>query len=61
MMIPDIVLARSLYTFMKDVGLYDTYVGLVILYISAVIPFTVLILRNFVAEIPVELEEAAAI
>ena len=34
---------------------------LVILYISAVIPFTVLILRNFVAEIPVELEEAAAI
>ena len=33
----------------------------IILYISAVIPFTVLILRNFVTEIPVSLEEAAAI
>ena len=29
--------------------------------ISTVIPFTVLILRNFVGEIPISLEEAAAI
>ncbi len=61
MMIPDIVLARALYQFMQNVGLYDTYIGLIILYISGVIPFTVLILRNFVGEIPIELEEAAAI
>lgn len=61
MMIPDIVLARSLYQFMQNVGLYDTYPGLIILYVSGVIPFTVLILKNFVSEIPVELEEAAAI
>lgn len=61
MMIPDIVLARSLYQFMQNVGLYDTYPGLIILYVSGVIPFTVLILRNFVGEIPIELEEAAAI
>ncbi|EET59798.1 ABC transporter, permease protein [Marvinbryantia formatexigens DSM 14469] len=61
MLIPDIVLARPLYTFMQEVKLYDTYPGLIILYISAVIPFTVLILRNFVGEIPEALEEAAAI
>lgn len=61
MMIPDIVLARSLYQFMQNVGLYDTYPGLIILYVSGVIPFTVLILKNFVSEIPIELEEAAAI
>lgn len=61
MMIPDIVLARALYQFMQNVGLYDTYPGLIILYVSGVIPFTVLVLRNFVGEIPVELEEAAAI
>lgn len=61
MMIPDIVLARPLYTFMQSVGLYDSFTGLIILYISAVIPFTVLILRNFVGEIPIALEEAAAI
>ena len=61
MLIPDIVLARPLYTFMQKARLYDTYPGLIILYISAVIPFSVLILRNFVGEIPEALEEAAAI
>ena len=61
MLIPEVVTARPLYEFMQKVGLYDTYPGLIILYISAVVPFTVLILNNFVGEIPVSLEEAAAI
>lgn len=61
MLIPEVVTARPLYEFMQKVGLYDTYPGLIILYISSVIPFTVLILRNFVGEIPASLEEAAAI
>ena len=61
MMMPDIVLARPLYEFMKNVKLFDTYTGLIILYISSIIPFTVLILRNFVGEIPIALEEAASI
>lgn len=61
MLIPEVVTARPLYEFMQAVGLYDTYPGLIILYISSVIPFTVLILKNFVEEVPVSLEEAAAI
>ena len=61
MLIPEVVTARPLYEFMQKVKLFDTYPGLIILYISSVIPFTVLILRNFVAEIPVSLEEAASI
>lgn len=61
MLIPEVVTARPLYEFMRTVGLYDTYLGLIILYISGVIPFTVLILKNFASEIPVSLEEAAAI
>ena len=61
MLIPEVVTARPLYDFMRAVGLYDTYPGLIILYISAVIPFTVLILKNFASEIPISLEEAAMI
>ncbi len=61
MLIPEVVIARPLYELWRKVKLYDTYLGLIILYISSVIPFTVLILRNFVSEIPVSLEEAAAI
>lgn len=61
MLIPEVVTARPLYELMQKVKLYDTYTGLIILYISAIIPFTVLILRNFVGEIPVSLEEAASL
>lgn len=61
MLIPEVVTARPLYEFMQKVKLYDTYPGLIILYVSTIIPFTVLILKNFVAEIPISLEEAAAI
>lgn len=46
MLIPEVVTARPLYEFMQKVKLYDTYPGLILLYISTVIPFTVLILRN---------------
>lgn len=61
MLIPEVVTARPLYEFMQKVKLYDTYPGLVILYTSSILPFTVLILKNFVSEIPISLEEAAAI
>ena len=61
MLIPEVVTARPLYEFMRKVGLFDTYPGLIILYISSIVPFTILILRGFVGEIPVVLEEAAAI
>ena len=46
-----LVVSPPLYEFMQKVKLYDTYPGLILLYISTVIPFTVLILRNFVGEI----------
>jgi multiple sugar transport system permease protein len=61
MLIPDVVTARPLYDFMRKVQLYDTHVGLIILYISGTIPFTLLILKNFITEIPPSIEEAAAI
>ncbi len=61
MLIPEVVTARPLYEFMRKVNLYDTYPGLIILYISGIIPFTVLILRGFISEIPYSLEEAASI
>lgn len=60
-LIPAIVTARPLYDFFKELDLVDTYLGLIILYISALIPFSVLILRNYLSGIPVEIEEAAAI
>jgi multiple sugar transport system permease protein len=61
MLIPDVVTARPLYDFLRKVYLYDTYGGLIIVYISGIIPFTVLILQNFLADVPTSIEEAASI
>lgn len=61
MLIPAVVTARPLYDFMRKVNLFDTYLGLVILYTSKIIPFSVLILKNYFSEIPASIEEAAEI
>ncbi|MDF9840589.1 MULTISPECIES: carbohydrate ABC transporter permease [unclassified Paenibacillus] len=61
MLIPDVVTARPLYDFMRSVHLYDTYTGLIILYISGILPFTILILQNYLNDVPVSIEESAAI
>ena len=46
MLIPEIVMARSLYEFIRSVGLFDTYLGLILLYTSSVIPFSTIILTK---------------
>jgi ABC-type glycerol-3-phosphate transport system permease component len=61
MLIPEVATTRPLYDFIRKVGLFDTFPGLIILYISGLIPFSVIVLTNFVREIPLSLEEAAAI
>lgn len=58
-LLPGIVTARPLYDFMRATRLLDTYQGLIILYISGLIPFTMLILYNSISQIPISIEEAA--
>lgn len=58
-LIPGIVTARPLYDFLRTAKLIDTYQGLITLYTSALIPFTMLILFNFLSQIPISIEEAA--
>ena len=60
-LIPGIVTARPLYDLFKQFGLVDTFPGLIMLYTSALIPFTMLILGNFLGEIPISLDEAAEV
>ncbi|MBT9775820.1 ABC transporter permease subunit [Clostridium sp. MCC353] len=61
MMVPAIVKARPLYTFFRSVGLLDTFPGLILIYTSNLIPFTMLILGNFLTSIPISIEEAAEV
>jgi ABC-type glycerol-3-phosphate transport system permease component len=60
-MIPGISIIVPLYLMAVDVGLYDTYAVLVIVYCASIVPTLVWLLRGFVASVPAELEEAALI
>ena len=60
-MLPAEGLFIAQYRMMASVNLLNSVVGISILYIAAVVPFTIWMLRGFVAGIPVELEEAAMV
>lgn len=49
------------YKLMGTLGLLNTVIGVSIIYIAAVVPFTIWMLRGFVAGIPADLEEAAMV
>jgi len=58
-MAPPVALAIPFYLIYARVGLLDTYVGLILAYLSFNLSFYVWVLWSFCRELPVELEEAA--
>ena len=60
-MLPAEGLFIAQYKMMSSVGLLNSIVGVSVIYIAAVIPFTIWMLRGFVAGVPAELEEAAMV
>jgi raffinose/stachyose/melibiose transport system permease protein len=61
LMIPPAALIIPLFVQIRALGLYDTHVGLSLVYVAFGLPLSVLILRTFFARIPGELIEAARI
>jgi multiple sugar transport system permease protein len=60
-MFPGIVLIIPLFVLLSRVGLIDTHLGLVSVYLSFVLPIVIWILKGFFESIPHELERAAAV
>jgi N,N'-diacetylchitobiose transport system permease protein len=60
-MLPQQALVIALFLDFRRVDLLDSLIGLIVLYIAFALPVTIWMLRNFVAVVPRELEEAAAI
>ena len=58
-MIPGIAILVPLYLIAVQVGLYDSYAVLAIVYGASAVPTLVWLLHRFMAAVPVELEEAA--
>lgn len=61
LMVPYQLLLVPLVLEMTALRLYDNPIGLILVYITMPIPFTVFFLTSFFASLPMELEEAAAL
>jgi multiple sugar transport system permease protein len=59
--IPPLVIIIPFFTLFKGIGLSDSRLALVIVYLSIVLPYSIWMLRGFIDALPVEVEEAAAV
>ena len=60
-MVPLTALVIPIFLLMDGLGAVDTLASVIVTYLAFIVPFMVWTLRGFVANIPVELEEAAMI
>ncbi|HHT72245.1 MAG TPA: carbohydrate ABC transporter permease [Firmicutes bacterium] len=60
-MFPQIVFVIPFFMILSKLGLIDTYLGVIVSYLPFTTPIGVWLTRNFFAEVPVDIEEAAMI
>lgn len=60
-MFPMILLSVPYFLIITKVGLYDSYIALVIAYTSFALPLSILMMRDFINSIPRELDESATL
>jgi len=60
-MLPAQALVIPLFIDFRGLGLLDSLAGLILIYSAQALPLSIWLLRNFVAAVPKDLEEAAAI
>lgn len=60
-MVPFEALLISMFVMLNNIGMVDKLFGVMIAYLAFVLPFTIWTLRGFIANVPVDLEEAAMV
>ncbi len=60
-MLPQTVMALPLYVMLSRAGLLNNPLGLVVVYLGFMVPFTIWLLKTGFDQVPIELEEAARI
>src|SRR5262249_28437206 len=58
---PQIAIAAPLFKLWSDIGIFNTYIGLILPYLTFALPLAIYILVSFFREIPKDLEEAALV
>ncbi len=60
-MMPPIAVAIPIFFMFRDLGLRDTHLGLILAHTLINLPIAVLLMKSFLDDVPVELDEAAMI
>ncbi|MGW1162322.1 carbohydrate ABC transporter permease [Streptomyces sp. NPDC002513] len=60
-MVPLVAMIIPVFLLLNDLDQYDRLTGLIVTYLTFILPFTVWTLRGFIVNIPGELEEAAMV
>ncbi|MDC2992404.1 carbohydrate ABC transporter permease [Pelagibacteraceae bacterium] len=60
-MLPEFLFVLPMFAIYQTIGIYDTYLGMAIIYQVHVLPFSIWMLRSFLEEIPKEIDDAAII
>jgi multiple sugar transport system permease protein len=60
-MFPIVLLILPIFVFMRQLGLLDTFIGVIAGHATFAIPFSIWMLTSYFAAIPLELDEAATI
>jgi trehalose/maltose transport system permease protein len=58
---PQIAIAAPLFKLWSEIGIFNTYIGLILPYLTFALPLAIYILVSFFREIPRDLEEAALV
>ena len=58
---PQVSLVGPMYNLWRQIGLFNTWIGLIIPYLTFALPLSIFVLSTFFREIPWELEQAAQI
>ncbi len=60
-MLPEFLFIIPMYVLYQRLNLYDTQIGLALVYQVFLLPFSIWLLRGFFQDVPIELEDAARI
>ena len=60
-MLPPIVIVFPIFLLYVKLGWVDTYIGLIVLYTAFNLPYVIWMMRGYIQDIPLELEESALV
>ena len=60
-LLPPIAVVFPIFLIYAQLGLTDTYAGLILIYVAFALPYVIWVMRGYIQDIPVELEESAMV